>query len=67
VAAHTAGALALESVRDPAARAALVGMLARLPAALRLRAALPAGVESQVRLLEDSTRRRSLRTFGLPW
>jgi GT2 family glycosyltransferase len=67
VAAHTAGALARESVRDPAARAALVGVLARLPAALRHRAALPPGVESQVRLLEDGARRRSRRTFGLPW
>jgi hypothetical protein len=67
VAAQTAGALARESVRDPAARAALVGVLARLPAALRHRATLPPEVESQVRLLEDGARRRSRRTFGLPW
>jgi GT2 family glycosyltransferase len=56
VAAGSAGALARESARDPTARAALVGVLARLPAALRRRAPLPAVVERQVRLLEDGAR-----------
>jgi GT2 family glycosyltransferase len=56
VAAGRAGALARESPRDPAARIALVGVLARLPAALRHRAPLPAAVERQARLLEDGGR-----------
>jgi GT2 family glycosyltransferase len=56
VAARAAGALARASLRDPAARAALAGFLARLPAALRHRARLPAELERQVRLLEDGRR-----------
>jgi hypothetical protein len=39
-------------VRDPVARAALAGTLARLPAALRARTRLPPDVERQVRLLD---------------
>jgi hypothetical protein len=56
VALSTAGVLAQASLRDPTARAALVGALARLPAALGRRALLPPGVERQVRLLEGGTR-----------
>jgi GT2 family glycosyltransferase len=56
VAARSARALALASLRDPAARAALVGVLARLPTALAHRAPLPAPLERQVRLLENGRR-----------
>jgi GT2 family glycosyltransferase len=56
VAASSTGALAWTSLRDPAARAALVGVLARLPAALAHRAPLPALLERQVRLLENGRR-----------
>jgi GT2 family glycosyltransferase len=53
VAARMTGALARETLRDPAARAALAGMLVRLPAALRQRGSLPDDVERQIRLLEE--------------
>ncbi len=43
--------LARDAARDPDARAALAGALARLPAALRSRRRLPADVERKVRLL----------------
>ena len=43
--------LARDGARDPDARAALAGALARLPAALRSRHRLPADVERKVRLL----------------
>jgi hypothetical protein len=43
--------LARDAGRDPDARAALAGALARLPAALRSRRRLPADVERKVRLL----------------
>jgi GT2 family glycosyltransferase len=54
VATLAAARLARESLRDPAARAALAGVVARLPSALRRRTRLPADVERQVRLLEAS-------------
>jgi GT2 family glycosyltransferase len=49
-------ALARDSVHDAAARTALREVLVRLPAALRRRAALPAAVEEQVRMLEGAVR-----------
>jgi GT2 family glycosyltransferase len=52
VAVAAATALARDSLRDAAARSALREALVRLPAALRRRAALPAAVEEQIRLLE---------------
>lgn len=55
VAVRSAGAVVGASVRDPAARAALAGLLARLPAALAQRAPLPAPLERQVELLEATT------------
>ena len=53
VAVATTAALARESGHDVIARTALRQALARLPAALRRRAPLPAAVEEQVRMLED--------------
>jgi GT2 family glycosyltransferase len=61
VAARMTGSLAREALGDPAARAALAGMLLRLPAALRRRKTLPDDVERQVRLLEEPPRRRPAR------
>jgi GT2 family glycosyltransferase len=52
IAIAAAGALARDAVGDPATRSALREALIRLPAALRRRAALPAAVEEQVRMLE---------------
>jgi GT2 family glycosyltransferase len=46
-------ALAADARHDPDARAALRGVLARLPAALRARAPLPADVEAAARLLDQ--------------
>ncbi len=54
VAVATAAALARDSGHDVVARTALRQALVRLPAALRRRAPLPATVEQQVRMLEDS-------------
>ncbi len=56
VAAREAAELARDAVRDPVARGALAGALARLPAVVRHRAPLPAAVERQVRLLEEAPR-----------
>jgi GT2 family glycosyltransferase len=56
VAVGSAGALTRALRHDPAARAALVGVLARLPAALAYRARVPTRVERQVRLLESGRR-----------
>jgi GT2 family glycosyltransferase len=56
VAARSGGALARAASHDPAARAALLGVLARLPAALCRRARLPTGVERQARLLQGGMR-----------
>jgi N-acetylglucosaminyl-diphospho-decaprenol L-rhamnosyltransferase len=47
-------ALAADALRDPDARLALRGVLARLPAALRLREPLPRHVEKAVRLVEEA-------------
>lgn len=55
VAVAAAAALARDSARDAAARSALCEAVIRLPAALRRRAALPAAVEDQVRMLEGAT------------
>lgn len=43
--------LAGDAARDPVARAALAGVLRRLPAALRSRRRLPPGVEHKIRVL----------------
>ncbi|MGK5499841.1 glycosyltransferase family 2 protein [Streptomyces sp. URMC 125] len=50
-------ALAAEAPRDPVARGALLGALARLPAALRARRPLPPYVEEAARRLEGQERR----------
>ncbi|MTE21768.1 glycosyltransferase [Streptomyces sp. TRM43335] len=50
-------ALAAEAPRDPAARRALLGALARLPAALRARRPLPPYVEEAARRLEGQDHR----------
>ncbi|MFF8261291.1 glycosyltransferase family 2 protein [Streptomyces virginiae] len=52
VAAEHTRRLAAEAARDPEARQALVGMLKRLPAALRSRRRLPPTVEAAARLLD---------------
>ncbi|MFH0241560.1 glycosyltransferase family 2 protein [Streptomyces sp. HK10] len=56
LAAHRTGALAARARRDPEARRALLGALARLPSAVRARRPLPPYTEEAVRRVEGQHR-----------